>query len=234
MTSEKGRALHQQALDAQEKGDFLLALKLEDEAMIVYQEEDDELGFSEIQAMRTLTYRHLFERSGYGGYLIKAKHEAMASVDLAEQGGDEYSLAIPLAGLGRILADLSEFAHAAEDYKRAVVILERYPDERQSRKSVIADYKVHMNVCLYKAGDEEALQLAEDALEELVATVDASEYEKAVWLSGSHMKIAEAVNPNDHEKAMEHMRIAKRIIDDDERLKLRLEQWHKLNQKLEV
>src|SRR3989344_8015610 len=37
MQSEKGRALHQEALDAQEQGDFLVALKLEDEAMVVYQ-----------------------------------------------------------------------------------------------------------------------------------------------------------------------------------------------------
>lgn len=232
MNSGRGGRIHQQALEVQEKGNFLEALKLEDEAMVAYQKDNDGSGFSEIQAMRTLTYRHLYDQTGYEGYLIKAKHEAMAGVDLAERSGNEYSLAIPLVGLGRIMADLGEFVHAAENFKRAVAILEKYPDEKHSRKSVIADYKVHMYVSLYRAGDETALQLAEDALEELAATTDASEYEKEVWLSGAHMKIAEAVNPTDHERATEHMKVAKKIIDGDDKLKLRLEQWNKLEEKL--
>lgn len=232
MTSQKGRKIHEQALAVQEKGDFLAALKLEDEAMVVYQEDGDEMGFSEIQAMRTLTYRHLYEQTGYEGYLIKAKHEATASVDLAEQSEDEYSLAIPLVGLGRIMADLTDFSHTAENFQRAVAILEKYPEGRHSRKSVIADYKVHLGVALYCAGDEAALSAAEEALEELGASTDATAYEKGVWLSGGHMKIAEAVNQVDHEKAVEHLRSAKEIIDSDENLKLRLEQWNKLEERL--
>lgn len=232
MQSEKGRQIHEQALAAQERGDFLAALKLEDEAMIIYGEDGDEMGFSEIQAMRTLTYRHLYEQTGYEGYLIKAKHEAMASVDLAELSGDEYSLAVPLVGLGRIMADLADFPHAAENFQRAVAILEKYPEGKHSRKAVIADYKVHLAVALYRSGDEAALSAAEEALEELAASTDASTYEKGVWLSGGHMKIAEATNPTNHEKALEHLRKAKVIIDSDEKLKLRLEQWNKLEQKL--
>ncbi len=232
MTSDKGRQIHEQALAAQEKGEFLTALQLEDEAMIVYGENGDGFGFSEIQAMRTLTYRHLYEQTGYEGYLIKAKHEAMASVALAEFDEDEYSLAIPLVGLGRIMADLADFPHAAENFQRAVAILEKYPEGKHSRKSVIADYKVHLGVALYRTGDEAALSAAEEALEELEASTDASAYEKEVWLSGGHMKIAEAANKVDREKAMEHMRAAKKIIDSDEKLKLRLEQWIKLEEKL--
>lgn len=230
--SEKGRQIHERALATQEKGNFLEALKLEDEAMIVYGEDGDESGFSEIQAMRTLTYRHLYEQTGFEGYLVKAKHEAMASVELAEMSEDEYSLAIPLAGLGRIMADLAEFSHAAENFQRAVAILEKYPEGQHSRKSVMADYKVHLQVALYHAGDEAALSAAEEALEELEASTDASAYEKGVWLSGGHMKIAEAVNKVDRGKATEHMRMAKKIIDSDEKLKLRLEQWNKLEERL--
>lgn len=232
MQSKKGRQIHEQALAAQERGDFLAALKLEDEAMIIYGEDSDEMGFSEIQAMRTLTYRLLYEQTGYEGYLIKAKHEATASVELAERSEDEYSLAVPLVGLGRIMADLSDFPHAAENFQRAVAILEKYPEGRHSRKSVIADYKVHLGVALYRSGDEAALSAAEEALEELAASTDASAYEKGVWLSGGHMKIAEAVNQVDHEKAVEHLRTAKKIIDSDEKLKLRLEQWNKLEERL--
>jgi len=232
MTSEKGRKIHEQALAAQERGEFLTALRLEDEAMIVYGEDGDVPGFSEIQAMRTLTYRHLYEQTGYEGYLIKAKHEAMASVALAEFDEDEYSLAIPLVGLGRIMVDLSDYSHAAENFQRAVAILERYPEGKHSRKSVIADYKVHLGVALYRAGDEAALSAAEEALEELEAATDASAYEKGVWLSGGHMKIAEAMNKVNREKATEHMRAAKKIIDSDEKLKLRLEQWNRLEERL--
>lgn len=234
MKSEKGRLIHQQSLAAQEKGDFLKALQLADEAMTLYQEDGDEAGFAEIQAMRTLTYRHLFDQTGFGGYLIKAKHEAMASVDLAQESGDEYSQAIPLATLGRIMADLGEYPHGAENFKRAIVILEKYPNEEHGRKSVIADFKVHMNVCLYKAGDEGAGQAAEDALEELAAATDATEYERAVWISGGQMKLAEAIYQTDRAKANEHMRAAKTIIDNNESLKLRLAQWNKLMEKLKA
>ncbi|OGD71735.1 hypothetical protein A3A84_03250 [Candidatus Collierbacteria bacterium RIFCSPLOWO2_01_FULL_50_23] len=232
MKSEKGRSIHQQALDAQEEGKFPEALKLEDEAMIVYQEEGDEAGFAEIQSMRTLTYRHLYDSTGFAGYLIKAKHEAEAGLDLAERSGNESAIAIPLVGVARILYDLGEYSQAAENFGRAVKILESHPEESHSRKSVIADFSVHMFVSQYRAGDKSALSAAEEALDELANTADASPYEKEVWLSGGHMKIAEAVNEADHNMAMDHMNLAKKIIDGDEKLKLRLEQWNKLMAKL--
>lgn len=228
MRSERGREIHKQALDTQEKGNFLEALRLEDEAMIVYQEEGDEIGFSEIQAMRTLTYRHLHGRTGFVGYLVKAKHEAEASLDLAQRTGDEASLPIPLVGVARIMFDLGEYAHAAKNFDRAIALASKYGE----RKSVIADFKVHFYVCLFMAGDRDALKGAEEALSELAMTNDASEYEKSVWMSGAHMKMAEAVNEIDHDRAMEHMRKAKQIIDGNDQLSLRLEQWNKLMDKL--
>jgi len=228
MRSEKGRIAHQRALDAQEWGEFLNALVLEDEAMIAYQTDGDELGFSEIQAMRALTYRHLFSQTGYEGYLIKAKHEAEASLDLAEKAGDEATMSLALVGVGRILYDLGEYQEAAKNFERAIEAGEKAGE----RKSVLADYKVHRFVSLILAGDKSLIDSAEEALEELVQSSDASEYEMEVWTSGAHMKIAEALSQNDSNRTREHMELAKKIIDSDPKLKLRLEQWNKLSEKL--
>lgn len=235
MVSE-GRRIHGLAAQARERGESIESLKMDIDAMNAYQREGDQLGFAEIQAEMFLTLRHLFEKTEDQGYLILAKHAAMASVELAERSGNKSALAIPYFNLAKAQETLGEFSVAVENYKKALENLKNNPPEAhqtEGRTAMMADFKVHLSVCEYKAGDESALKRVDAALAELEQGTEIADYNKHVWLSGGHMKIAEILREDNPEKAKEHLQKAKEIIDTDERLTLRKQQWEKLSQSFE-
>lgn len=222
------RAIHHQAEQARETGDFVEALELTDQATIAYQEEGNLAGFAEIQASRFLTLRHLFEETGHRGFLILAKYAAMASVELAQESDAKEALAIPLFNLAKAQETLGELPEAVKSYQEALDNLTNNPPPTHSRPAVIGDFKVHLATCEYKAGDKSALGRAEAALTELKSVDEISQYNKDVWVSGGHMRIAEMLREDDPQKAREHLGLAKTVIDANPDLKLRLKQWEKL------
>ncbi len=223
----KGRKIHAQAEVAREKGEFVEALKFTDEAMVVYQEEGDRLGFSEVQASRFLTLRHLYEKTDWRGYLILAKQNAEASVELAEASGDLKTLALPYFNLAKAREELEQYHEAIESYKKAIENMEKNPAEQHNRAGVIADMKEHLAVCEYKTGDKEAIGRAEEAIAEL-AGINEEKYNKDVWMSGGYIRIAEVLKKDDPKKAREHLEKAREIIDANPELVLRKKQWEKL------
>lgn len=225
-----GRKIHGQAEQARESGDFGKALELTDQAMLAYQKAGDKLGFAEVQSSRFLTLRHLYEQTGDTAYLILAKHSAMASVELAEASGNNEALAIPLFNLAKAQETLGQLDEAVGAYRRAVANITNHPPTVHNRPAVVADFKVHLATCEYKAGDKSALQLAEDALAQLESVDEISKYNQAVWVSGGHMRIAEMLREDHPAKAKDHLQQAKTIIDASPELKLRLGQWEKLAQ----
>jgi len=148
-------------------------------------------------------------------------------VELAKEGGTK---AVPMFNLAKVQEKLKELKEAAISYKKALEFLSL--SKMHNRKAVRADWENHLAVCQYKLGNRQALIDAEEAIEKLAQADDASDYEKAVWMSGGHMRIAEVVANEDREGARKHMQEAKKIIESDERLKLRAKQWEKLNKKL--
>lgn len=224
-----GRDLHNQAEIKRESGDFLKALELTDQATVAYQEEGDLLGLAEIQASRFITLKHLFQKTQEKSFLILAKHAALSSVEIAKESKDPKALAIPYLNLGEAFAQLEEWEKAVEAYKESIEHFEKNPPPFNDRPAVLLNIKSHLTQAEYKAGDKSSLQRAEAVAEELRNTEEISSYNKNVWLSGAHGRIAEMVYKEDKEKALEHLRKAKEIIDSDERLVLRREQWEKLN-----
>ncbi len=230
MESE-GRKIHGLAAQARERGESVQSLKLDIEAMAAYQKEGNKLGFAEIQAEMFLTIRHLYDKTEDKGYLILAKYAAMSSVELAQESGDKTALAIPYFNLAKAQDTLGKFSQAVENYKQALENLENNPPEVhrvEERPAMVADFKVHLTTCEYKTGDKTALERAETALKELEEGAEIADYNKKVWLSGGHMKIAEMLKDDDSTKAKEHLQKAKEIIDSDESLTLRKAQWEKL------
>lgn len=231
----KGRQIHGKAAQARERGESVEALKLDMEAMDAYQKEGDNLGFAEIQAEIFLTLRHLFEKTGHHGYQILAKHAAMSSVELAEVSGDKTALAIPQFNLAKAQEDLGELQDAVGNYQKAVENIINNPPAPHNvpdRPAIIADFQSHLATCEYKTGDKSALERAEQAALDLEKAEDMADYNKHVWLSGAHMRIADVLRVDSPEKANEHLQKAKEIIDSDERLILRKKQWEKLAQSL--
>lgn len=225
--SEKGRSIHSKAEQAREKGDFLKALQFIDEAMMVYGEDGDDLGFAEVFASRFLTLRHLFEKTQDKKFSILAKHSAMSSVEIAEESGDKSATALPLFNLAKVQEDLGEYVNAVGSYKRALEVMSSNPPTDHDRPAVIADMKAHMSVAEYKSGDKTALERLDEAITELEGS-DELKYNKDVWLSGAHMRAAEILREDDVETAKGHLQKAKSVIDANPELTLRKEQWEKL------
>lgn len=227
----EGRKIHGLAAQARERGESIEALKLAIEAMAAYQKSADQLGFAEIFAEMFLTTRHLFDKTADQGYLIFAKHLAMTSVELAEKSGNKTALAIPYFNLAKAQESLGEYPEAVINYKKALENLQNNPPAEHQvtqRPTMMADFKVHLITCEYKTGDQTALERAEQALQELSAGAEISEYNKHVWVSGGHMRIAEMLKTDNLQKAQEHLQKAKEIIEADPALILRKTQWEKL------
>lgn len=227
MESQEGRRLHGLAAQAREAGDSIKALKLTEQAMAAYQNDGDKLGFAELQSERFLSLRHLYEKTGHKGYLILAKHAAMASVELAQEAHQPEALAIPFFNLAKAQETLDELEEAVASYRQAVDYLTKSPPKQHDRPGVLADFKIHLATCEYRTGDKSALDRALQALTDLENSSE-PDYNKKVWMSGGHMRLADMLRVDDPAMAKEHLSKAKEIIDSDEALKIRRQQWEKL------
>lgn len=225
---ETGREVHGKVEHAREAGNFLTALQLSEQAFIAYQEEQDRFGMGDILASRSITLRLLFETSKDTSFLTRAKHDAMAGVEITRSSSEKSDLIMPLYRLGQVQEELEELSEACISYKESVEIFESFPPKEHNRPAVLNDMKVRMYVCEYKSGNEDALGSAENALVNLENDHEESRYTKDVWVSGGHMKLAEALKDKDLEGAQKHLLKAKEIIDMNPDLKLRKIQWEKL------
>ncbi len=231
METVSARQIHDQAEKMREDGDFSKALQLTDQAMIAYQKEGNIAGFAEILASRFLIFRHLYEETNDKNYLILAKHITMASVEIAQNSKNPQALAIPLFNLAKVQEVLGELSQACQTYQEALDDFTQNPPKEHNRPAVLADIKIHLYISQAKNGDQSALEKAIDALKELENS-DEEKYNKDVWLSGAHMKLAEILSVTNPEAAKEHLQKAKVIIDNNPDLKLRAKQWEKLTEKL--
>lgn len=208
--------LHSQAEQAREQGRFLDALKFTDEALILYQEENNLPGVAEIFASRSITLRHLFDKTGEKAYLVLAKHEMMAAVEINPG-------VMPLYNLAKVEEVLGEISNAIEDYKKTVSEFEKNPPLEHNRPGVLLDIKIHLAIAELRNGNKDAEGRTVSLLDEL-ANTDEPRYNKDVWVSGGYMKLAEITMDKDY------LRKAKEIIDANPELILRKIQWQKLSE----
>jgi tetratricopeptide (TPR) repeat protein len=227
MKESQGRSVHGQAEKSREQGKFIESLEQTDKALVLYQQDNDWFGFCDVLSSRVITLRHLYENTGKKEYLIVAKHEALAAIEVAKNNSDPSVSMMPYMNLGRIQDTLGEFKDAAESYSKAVEIMQSHPPKEHNRPGVLADMKVHKEVVLYKLGDKSVVDRVLQALSDLEKT-DEPKYNKDVWMSGGYMKLAEALKEDNTEKAKEYLDQAKKIIDANPQLTLRARQWEKL------
>ncbi len=225
----RARDIHAKATLTCEAGESLEALKLCDEATVLYEQENDLLGMGEIQAQRFIVLKHLFQKTNSRAYLILALKSAEAGVEIAQLSKQDEALALPYQNLGEAYALLGEWEKAVDAYEKSVEWFEKAPPPLHNRPAVLLNLKDHLYTAEYKTGDKSALDRAEALIPELAAT-DEDSYNKNVWLSGAHGRIAEMIYKENREKALEHLQKAKEIIDSDERLVLRKGQWEKLRE----
>jgi tetratricopeptide (TPR) repeat protein len=233
LDESKARQLHSKALQLRESKHFLESLKIDEEALVEYAKENDTLGFTELLTLQAKTYLHMYDFTNYKPYLLLAKRIGQTAVDIVEELGQNEAKALPYFNLGKISEDAGDLKLAVESFRKAVQLMEDSPPERHNRKSVLADFKSHLAAIEYMSGDKTALDRAEESIKDLEASTDASDYEKHVWLSGAHMRIAKMLREDNRKKAQEHLMKAKGIIDSDPELVIRKEQWQKLKEQIE-
>lgn len=227
MESE-GRRLHGLAAQAREDGNHLKSLQLADEAMLAYQKDGDKLGLSEVIADRSIVLRHLADERGDDNFRRLAKAEMVSSVEIARQSGQKDALALPLFNLAKTQEELGELQEAVSTYKEAVENMKSDPPKNHNRPAILSDMLIHLSTCEYRAGDKTALERATQSLTDLEAS-DEGKYNKDVWVSGTHMRIARCLKADDPEKAKEHLQKAKEIIDANPELKLRATQLSRIS-----
>lgn len=230
---KKGRELQGKGEHAREKGEFLEALKIYQEALVLYQQENDQLGFSETFGSLFLTFRHLFEKTQFEGYLIAAKHMAITAVELAEKSKMMETLALPYFNLAKAHETLNETDKAVIYYEKTVNSFKSNPPNIHNRPSVLLDMEIHLAIAQYKNGDGSALDRANLALQKLIDSQEQKSV-KDVWVSGAYMKMAEAVAKNNSEEAKKYLEKAAEIINTNPELVLRKNQLISLSQKLNL
>jgi tetratricopeptide (TPR) repeat protein len=213
-----------------EKGDAHRALLLADDALVACQEEKDVPGFAEALATRLLAFRHLYQKTGDRNYLIAAKGEVQAAVEIAEAHGDKKALAIPYFNLAKAYEDLGDYPRSIAAYRKAVQFIMEYPPPSDDRPGVKADFKIHLATTELIAGDKTALGRAEAAIAQLKRSDEGRyhRYNYDVWLSGGYMSLALALSRSDLRKAKEYLQMAKSVIESNPQLVLRKRQWEEL------
>ncbi len=223
---------HSKAIQKTQQGDFLEALVLTDEATLIYQEEENIAGQAETQSARFIIFKHLYQKTHAPSYLILARLNAQAGVEIAKQTNNPTALAIPYFNLGKAYELEKKYHEAAQNYQQALELSTNHPSPQHNKVAIRADIKSHLAYAKYKSGNQGALKSMEEAIKELEETNDAPEFEKKVWLSGAHMQTAEMVYKENMAQAKIHLNKASEIIASDPQLILRKGQWEKLNKEI--
>ena len=221
------RAIHHQSLIKRESGEFLESLKLNAEALLKYQEENDTLGFSEVLADQTITLRHLYSKTEDQNFLLLAKHLLEAAIEIAKRNNNQQATAIPFFNLGKVNKELKAYPEAINAYREAISVQQKSPSEQHSRPAVLADFKVHLAEVEYRNGDKSAKERLIQALREIEESNEDS-YNKNVWTSGANLYLVDLLKETEPLEAKQYLENAKKIIDSDNRLVLRKDQWEKL------
>lgn len=222
-----GKRLHAQASQAREEGKLDESLRIVDDALLAYDEENDNAGFAEGLGCKSITLRLLGEQRESKRLLHLANHIMLASVEIVKESQQPEALAIPFFELGKTYEYLHHYKDAVNAFTEAVKTFETHPPQSHNRSSVLADMRVHLAVAQYMAGNQAALDRAEKALYDL-ETTEEDAFNKDVWVSGGYMHLAEALRTDNPEKANEYVQKAKAIIDANPQLVIRKQQWEKL------
>lgn len=229
MKSKKGKKLHNQAEKARENEDYLNALKITDEAIIAYESDGDQQGLAEVLASRVITLRHLANETNDNSFLILALGQADSSVEIARRSEKKEALAIPLYNLAKAQEDAEKLSEAILTYHNAIEWMENFPPKDYDKDFVLADMRVHLEICRYKAGDKRALENAEKYLQELENMSPKDQYLKDVWISGAYMRLAKILRQDSIDKCKAYFEKAREIIHSNPSLKIRRKQLAEIN-----
>jgi tetratricopeptide (TPR) repeat protein len=225
--NSKGRELHEKAAQARELGNILEALHLSDDALSAYDESNDVLGFAEALADRSITLRNHARDTNSKRFLILAKHEVMAAIEIAQQSKDLTALTLPIYNYAKVQEELEEIPQAVASYKEAISHMEQTPPENHNQQAILLDMKIRLFIAEIKNGNTTVEQEIQNLIDQLVADESLDQFTKDVWTSGAYMRLAEVYksNPNIFERYISR---AQEIAKNNPRLTVRQNQLTKL------
>lgn len=235
-TTQTARDTHRNAEKAREHDhNFPQALLLSFTAVDSYLDQGDQYGACEALCSAVLTLRQMASKSytveGHDFYLTTAHHVAQAAVECAEKYG--VSTALPYSNLGKVQKQLGMTVEAIDSFQKAVEAQISNPHHTQNRPGVLANLKEILATAELMQGDDSALARAEEALATLKES-DEEAFNKAVWLSHGHLRIAEALKERNREVARTHLEAARTIIRGDaEKFKLSISYLEKVESEFE-
>lgn len=210
---------HRQAEELRESDRHLDALKELDQAIVLYQEDNDYQGICEALQSRVLTFKHLYFLSKDTAFAIIAQKEAEASLEVAQQHNVSGKLGSCYFRLGEIAMIFDNFPQAIDWYQKA---LEKY----QGSLSEKGDYRYHLGEAQYRSGKkEEGRRTILEGLDEIRSGApEVDPFLVHVWESGLHMKLADLLRDDEREEARKHLDQAKKIANSDPKLIIRRRQ----------
>lgn len=218
---------HYQSEESRELQDYQVSLELAIDSEFSYDEAGDELGFSEVQAGKALTYRQLFKASKNGHFLVMAKHAALAGVEIAKNSRLKDALAIPVFNLAKVYEEIGELEQAKALYEEAVDHITNNPPVHHNRPAVKLDFLLHLLLCKIQLGEITLVDEVVKVIKQIENQTDESDYNRKVWASGGYLRLAEIL------KDASYLEDARKIIESDDRLELRNIEWQELADELE-
>ena len=123
----------------------------------------------------------------------------------------------------QILEDSGNLPKAVQNYKKAIQI-------NQDQNLLATDMQLHLELCELKNGDKATLEKINKLLKILISENKTNNnFHKNVLISGMYLKLAKYFEKKDLTKAQEYLQLAKELINQDERLKIRKKQLENLN-----
>jgi tetratricopeptide (TPR) repeat protein len=205
--------LHQKAEKLRESDKLLEALKVYEEVIYKYQQENNYFGLVEALGGRCLTYKHLFLLTKDFSFFNLAYTSALSSLEIAKHFKviAKYHRCYFRLGEMEMLRD--DFLKSEKFYLKA---LKKYPKVEAEK----GDFQYHLGEAQYRAGKKEAglTNLLEglELIEKYESSTDSFVYN--VWHSGCLMRLAELT------KNKKYLEDAQKIIDSDPRLIIRKRQ----------
>lgn len=214
---------HHQANVAREEDRHLEALKLIEEALIEYSRRNDSKGIAMAIADRVLIYKHLFLLSSQKAFVVLAKKDAEACLEIAQNFSLRKLYGVAYFRLGEAYMLFEDYEKAAENYRKS---LENYIGTNTEK----GDYKYHLGEAVYRAGKkEEGMRLLLEGLREIQENKDeVNDFVSHVWESGCYMRLAELLKEDNPTQAKMYLGKAQEIAKSDKKLIIRRRQISKL------
>ena len=217
--------LHIQAETLREEERFQEALQTYEQLILLYEKDHNYEKIAESLLGKFLTYRHLYFQTKDIVFAEIGKKSVEASLEIISR----FNLSLEVKA--RAYFSLGECEMLFQQYPAAIHAYRKTLDLYPKKEGAIGNYRYHLGEALYHNGQKEegkeALFQGLKEIREARKTMD--EFVGRVWESGCHMRIADLLSTDEPEVAKEHLELAKRIVEGDERLVIRRRQIEALS-----